>query len=637
MIPLTAVERVEVLTDGASAIYGADAVGGVVNFILRKNVDGFETRARFGEVSNGGTHESQIGQTIGHGWNSGSALLSYEFYDRTPLSAASRTYSDTAPLPFSLLPEQVRNSFFANFGERATNGLEFYGDGSYSHRGSESDYAFATTAQHYPSTVSAYGGTGGALISLPNDIRADLSTTYDASDVRAQRYLHGLVGPRLNYRSRSEVLDIDAKVDGSLFSLPTGSVRFAVGAQFRREEFASSELVSNSSFGTNRRIAAEFAELRVPLVGSVSSDSAGDRLTATLAVRHENYSDFGSTNNPQFGLIWRPSAEVKIRATYGTSFRAPILSNLNPIPSQVFPFAEPDPKSGTQSCAPFAATNTCTDTLLVFGGNPNLEPEKAKTWTAGFEFTTPMAPGLKLEGTYYNIRFSDQISVPQNVANALNVFAFEGVLGPQIIQRNPPASRVQQYASAASFIDPFGIGTNSIGAIFDGRYQNISIARTSGIDLNLSYQKILDFAEILESIDATRILKFDNQFSPTAPTASILDTPYNPTRLRLRSQTTVKHGPISIALFANYIGGYSDNQVTPSVPVASWTTLDATATYSFRDNSPLSKTLVTIGITNIGNRAPPFLANQTGVPINYDGANANPLGREFSIQASKQW
>src|SRR5690606_31931103 len=51
LIPLSAVERVEILTDGASAIYGSDAVGGVVNLILRKNFEGAETRLRYGAVS----------------------------------------------------------------------------------------------------------------------------------------------------------------------------------------------------------------------------------------------------------------------------------------------------------------------------------------------------------------------------------------------------------------------------------------------------------------------------------------------------------------------------------------------------------------------------------------------------------
>jgi len=69
-IPLYAVERVEVVTDGASAIYGSDAVGGVVNIILGRNLDGAETRARYGRVTNGSTHERKSARQsawLGHG------------------------------------------------------------------------------------------------------------------------------------------------------------------------------------------------------------------------------------------------------------------------------------------------------------------------------------------------------------------------------------------------------------------------------------------------------------------------------------------------------------------------------------------------------------------------------------------
>ena len=54
MIPLSAIERVDILTDGASAIYGSDAVGGVVNFVLRDHFDGFETTAQAGTTTDGG-------------------------------------------------------------------------------------------------------------------------------------------------------------------------------------------------------------------------------------------------------------------------------------------------------------------------------------------------------------------------------------------------------------------------------------------------------------------------------------------------------------------------------------------------------------------------------------------------------
>lgn len=90
VIPLSAVERVEVLPDGASAIYGSDAVGGVINFVLREDFEGAETHARFGAVTDGPTGESQVSQLLGQRWKNGSALVSLDYYSRDELPASAR-------------------------------------------------------------------------------------------------------------------------------------------------------------------------------------------------------------------------------------------------------------------------------------------------------------------------------------------------------------------------------------------------------------------------------------------------------------------------------------------------------------------------------------------------------------------
>ena len=91
LIPSTAIERVEVLTDGSSALYGSDAVAGVVNVIFRDSYEGAETRARFGAAS--GFHEAQISQIVGHGWTGGHLTLAYEYYHHGNLAAADRAYA----------------------------------------------------------------------------------------------------------------------------------------------------------------------------------------------------------------------------------------------------------------------------------------------------------------------------------------------------------------------------------------------------------------------------------------------------------------------------------------------------------------------------------------------------------------
>lgn len=97
-IPLTAIERIEVLPDGASAIYGSDAVGGVVNFILRDDYEGAETQLKFGSVTTGSTRESQLAQLVGSHWDTGNALLSFEYYGRDRLETADRLQTQNSDL-----------------------------------------------------------------------------------------------------------------------------------------------------------------------------------------------------------------------------------------------------------------------------------------------------------------------------------------------------------------------------------------------------------------------------------------------------------------------------------------------------------------------------------------------------------
>ncbi|MFC4726091.1 TonB-dependent receptor plug domain-containing protein (plasmid) [Glycocaulis abyssi] len=121
LIPVSAIERIDLLTDGASSIYGGDAIAGVVNFILRDDFDGAETSLRYGNVTSGDMREIRLSQTLGRAWGSGNLLATYEYYDRDALSLADRPDIDIFPprtpsvvLPdpafFSLLPGQERHS-----------------------------------------------------------------------------------------------------------------------------------------------------------------------------------------------------------------------------------------------------------------------------------------------------------------------------------------------------------------------------------------------------------------------------------------------------------------------------------------------------------------------------------------------
>ena len=628
MIPLYAVERIEVVTDGASAIYGSDAVGGVVNIILGRNLDGAETRARYGSVTSGSRTDRDVGQTVSRSWDMGSAELIYEYLDQTPLSAGSRSYTQSVSLPFMLLPKQVRHGAYFSVDDSISDEVQLIADGTYSHRSTDSVQTVDDVGQRDISVIDAYGGSAGVRIDLPHGAQLELTGSYTGSDTRNTFVLTGTPEQiDSDERAKSQILSIDTKLDGKAFSLASGDVRYAVGAQFRREEFDYTDLLAMSEFEPERRVGAAFAEFRVPLLGPKQDAVATARLELTLADRAEHYSDFGFTNNPQFGVIWRPFADIKARATYGTSFHAPLLNDLNPVPFEVVPFPEPDPTTGG-----------VTNTLGVFGGNPDLKPEKARTWTAGLDFTPQAAPDFRASATYYNIRFTDVITDPEFSVDITNVLSEEAILGSSIIQRTPSPARVQQLVASPGYENPFGIDPATISAIFDSRVHNLSIERTSGLDLDGSWTAQAGVANIELGLNGTYIFRFNTQFTPAAPTVSALNTAYNPVDLRMRARAVIGRGRLTFASFVNFTNAYRLDDTASAHPVSSWTTIDSTVKYVFNsEHGPLADASLLLSVTNLLNKAPPFVPNTGFAGINFDGANANALGRFLSLQLSKRW
>jgi iron complex outermembrane receptor protein len=643
LIPLSAIDRIEIVTDGASAIYGSDAVGGVVNVILRKDFDGAETRARYGSVSDGGSHETQIGQTFGKTWSSGSAVLSYEYLDSTPLSAADREFSRTAIEPTDLLPEQVRHAVFATLQQDLANGFSLFADGTFSHRATDDFVSILGFSQRNPADIEAYSGVLGTRARLSDRAGVEISTSYASSKVHLDAFQNSVANGTSAENSddiNTSVLSFDAKVDGSLGFLQAGDLSYAVGAQWRHETLESGQhdfpSASGSSFDPSRSISAGFAEFRIPLVAG--STRANPALELNLADRYEHYSDFGDTNNPQLGLIWKPLVGVKFRGTIGTSFKAPLLNDLNPNPSQIVALPEFDPQGGQKSCAPFNTTNTCSNAIILSGGNSRLTSQKARTWTTGLDVKPSAIPGLSVSATYYDIYFKDQITSPSSLFPLNIALQNAPALGPSIVQRNPSAALVSQLAASPAFINPLNIDLGSVGAFIDYRFHNLSSVRTSGVDLNTSYKTALFAGEFETGIDGTYILKFDNRVTAATPETELLNTPFNPVNLRLRPRAEFRWGPVNAAAFLNYTNSYEDNRGPTPVPVASWTTVDMNVGYTCgNDCWFMQHATILAGVTNIANRPPPYLMNALGYGVNFDGTNANALGRFFFLQVSTKW
>jgi outer membrane receptor protein involved in Fe transport len=259
LIPLAGVDRVDVVSDGASAIYGSDAVGGVVNFILRRDVEGFEARGRYGAGIDGGPDEVQGGLTVGHRWSSGSALASYEYLGSPGLRSTDRDYTNTARQPFSLLPKQLRHGVIVALDQSMSDSLDAFANLTYAHRSTRNFNSSPIGFQNsWSADVSGYSGTLGGRLHLTDELTFELSSSYASSDTRQTiaSVPTGavLVGNQIN----TSITSIDTQLDGSLWTLPAGSVRFALGGQYRRELFDSENALSGQGYNPSRDVVAAF-------------------------------------------------------------------------------------------------------------------------------------------------------------------------------------------------------------------------------------------------------------------------------------------------------------------------------------------------------------------------------------------
>jgi outer membrane receptor protein involved in Fe transport len=186
-------------------------------------------------------------------------------------------------------------------------------------------------------------------------------------------------------------------------------------------------------------------------------------------------------------------------------------------------------------------------------------------------------------------------------------------------------------------VNPFGVDPATISAIFDSRVHNLSSMRTSGFDLDGSWAAQTALANIELGLNGTYILRFDTQFTPSAATVSILNTEYNPVDLRIRARAILRRGGLTFASFINFTNSYREDDTATAPAISSWTTVDETVKYLFNsEHGPLADASVLLSVTNLFNTSPPYAANPL-FGINFDGANANALGRFISLQLSKRW
>jgi iron complex outermembrane receptor protein len=188
-------------------------------------------------------------------------------------------------------------------------------------------------------------------------------------------------------------------------SLPGGQVGVAIGFQYREQEleqWADEQLMSgdlvprHDPVSADRDITSAFVEFNLPLL---------DSLEAQLALRYENYSDFGSTTNPKLALRWQPLFSLMFRVSYSTSFKPPSFYELYAPPAQDWQWY-----FDTVRCEYIDSPDDCwIQAPLVDSGNQDLDAEKGKSWFAGMVWEPGFLPGLELQLDFWKFSHEDRI------------------------------------------------------------------------------------------------------------------------------------------------------------------------------------------------------------------------------------
>lgn len=729
-IPTIMLQRVEVVADGASAIYGSDAIAGVANLILRTDFDGVEAQARYGTATN--YNDRNLGLLVGHTWASGNITASFENSHQSDLSGLDRSFyhgnltsqgggnflavncnpgniviggvSHALPALAAgttnrcddlktedLLPEQARNSFAYTFRQQLGENTKLISEGFISHRTFEFtpgtlnaalsvpdtnaffesppgatparetvDYAFGTnnTSTGY---ANDYQFTLGLVQTLPHRFELDIDATY-GHDVSRSTSWHGLnngaltkalasgnpatafnpFGGTNSASVLSGILDSEfsapgdesqyqgtVTLNGPIVSLPGGDAQLAVGGEYDYDRIytgtdtGAPPPVSSRTIAS-RNVKAGFAEIKLPLVTDSNEIPGIHRLELSAAGRYEDYNDVGSTTNPKFAINYSPVDGLLLHGTYGTSFRAPNLTQIHGASNALYVQTYQTPTGPIQGV-----------TLSgLKAGNP-LSPETATTHTFGADLKPAFIPGFTATLNYFDIKYTKQVAgILANLTILQNPQT--EALYNSLIVRNPPASLVNSFVAQGYPVN--GVLPNPVPVFVYGNSQNLGVTIAKGIDFQLN-QILGPFAL---GVNGTYFTSYEVAVTPAAPVLSMLNTIDTPQKFRARAFVRWHLQELEAAAFVNYTGEYKNILAVPTQEVSSYATVDLHVGYDLGGaiRANWSKGLVVaLDVTNAFDKDPPFvnIAESPNGGGGFDPTAANPIGRLIGFSVRKTW
>lgn len=730
MIPLSALDRVEVLRDGASAIYGTDAIGGVINFITKRSVT---TTTITGEIvrprQNGGDEErvnlsTGLGNLDTDGYNVFGVI---DYHKQEAISSQQREFSKTGIIPSRGLNVTSGTTFPGNYFDPATGRtgnpgfasgcnppfsvpgpggtcrqdytrqidslpdqeqMALYLKGSaklgshlasveYLHSQNEvtsrtapppqTGLILPATSRFYPAgasggplsvnwrpleagqrTIDSKGEADRLVLALEGlvsgwDYKGGFSHSVSKSsedfvggyvqdaafaagvangvlnpfalqDSAGRAYLEStaLRGQVQSAKVKNSALDFKASRD--LMQLSGGPLAMAVGAELRHEtanfdvnqaiasQASSSGLSGSLPKSGSRNIQAVFTELSVPVIKD---------LEVQLAARFDRYNDVGNTTNPKVGIRYQPTQALLLRGSASTGFRAPTLFEKNAPPSKNDTNDSYNDPILCPNGVPQPGANPLRDCDLqqfkLQGGNPNLKPEKSRS----FSFGTVLAPmpQLTLAADYWNIRLKDKIAALPEQTIYGNFEKYRA-----LFLRNPDGS-------------PFAI---------EDFLNNLGEVKTDGMDVSLTWRLPRSAAGAFNvTMDGTWVHQYDYQNEREGEFVHNVGR-YADLAPVFRWQHTAavnwNSGPWGATLSQSYKTGYEDqNFVAPQFnnKVSSYSLWNLAGSYAgFRGLTLMA------GVKNLLDEDPPFTNQGTMFQKGYDPRFTDPVGRAVYLRAS---
>lgn len=265
---------------------------------------------------------------------------------------------------------------------------------------------------------------GGSCV--PMDIWGQGDITAEAAD-----YVRANLNAKSEYNQTIFSATMSGDTEG-LVELPGGPIGWAIGGEYREEDFdfrPDDNLGSGNLLGFNANppltggfdVYDVYGEVYMPIL----ADMPGVELLAIeAAIRLSDYSTVGNTETYKIGGEYAPVEGLRFRGLYNTAVRAPNISELFSAVGNGFPGAT-DPCSASQDPAGNNIAALCTATGVpnvgvyeqrntqiegLFGGNPNLEPEEAETFTVGAVWEPYFVDGLTVSLDYYSIEIEEYIT-----------------------------------------------------------------------------------------------------------------------------------------------------------------------------------------------------------------------------------